>query len=371
MKRFLTILVVFGFGQVLMGQTYYGPNYVHENSSSNCTGDYTTLNGAVVGTNASDNLIFTHIKGPDFPHEVYMPVSHGLWYNGSEWTIFNETQATIDTGLAFNVLNPKTNGTSFSFTVTAANTSQYWADIDNPLLNSTPSAIFFISKTWANGVYETAHVGIWYDSFSAKWAIYNEDGATPLALNSTYNIFIPAAGTSFFKFHSTSTLYFTEIDDSLINGNPNAEIFIVHDFTDNSTYQGFINDELGVWYSGYNWTIYNETPSHHLFFGATFNVLMIRDNPVGLDNITNVAKMNVTPNPAKDKVKLSMNSSYMQSLKEIRVYSTDGQTVLQKTYNGNPGGQILLDLSQVSQGLYIISAITGEGTLTSKVNIVR
>jgi hypothetical protein len=49
----------------------------------------------------------------------------------------------------------------------------------------------------------------------------------------------------------------------------------------------------------------------------------------------------------------------------------DGQIILHKYYNGDSGEQIVFDLSTVSQGLYILMAVTGEGILSTKVNIVK
>ena len=93
---------------------------------------------------------------------------------------------------------------------------------------------------------------------------------------------------------------------------------------------------------------------------------------MGIANITKDAgKIKVTPNPVKYKVTVSMNSFYLKSLKEIRLSAMDGQTVLHKDYNEDAGEQIVFDLSSVSQGLYILTAVTGEGTLSTKVNIVR
>jgi hypothetical protein len=380
MKHLLILCVLVAFGPGLLGQTYYGPNYVHLNNASNCFGYYTILDGSIVGTNPADNLIFTHVLGvPDGSHRAYMPHSNGLWYTGAEWSIFNEIQLDMDTSLAFNVLNPQANGTSFMHTVTVANSISNWSDIDNPLLNNNPSAVFFISKTWANDVYDTHHVGIWYDTGNSKWSVYNELASTPLEINGTYNIFVPAAATSFYKHvatsSNTSSSYITYLDDILLNGNPDAKIFVVHDFTNTPATEGYINGELGVWYDGSNWTIYDDDYTGYgdtLFNGATFNVLIIRDFPVGIANITKDAgKIKVTPNPAKDKITVLLNSSYLKSLKEIRLSSMDGQTVLQKDYNGQTGEQIVFDLSAVSQGLYILTAVTGEGILSTKVNVVK
>jgi hypothetical protein len=373
MKHLFTLFVLVVFSQGLTGQTYFGPNYVHANLSSNCFGDYTILNGSIVGTNVSDHLIFTHVWGvQDYSHEEYMHNSHGLWYTGAEWSIFNETQFAIDTNLAFNVLNPQTNGNSFSHTVTVANSYYNLSDIDDPALNNNPSALFFISKTWENGVYDTAHVGILYDTGNSKWSVYNEDGSTPLKINSTYNIFIPDAGTSCFKHTAINNYYITYLDNPMLNGNPGAKIFVVHDYTNSPATLGYINDELGVWYDGFNWTIYNDDPSDTLFTGATFNVLVVKDFPVGIANIpAETGKIKVTPNPAKDRITVLLNSSSAKSLKEIRISAMDGQTILHKDYNGTNGEQVLLDLSSVPQGLYLLTAVIAEGNLTTKVNIIR
>jgi hypothetical protein len=325
-----------------------------------------------VGTNPADHLIFTHNWGPDIIHEEYMLQSHALWYTGSEWSIYNETETAIDTNLAFNVLNPQTNGISFTHTVTVANSYFNVSYIDNPALNNTPSAVFFISKSWENGIYDTAHVGIWYDDVEGQWTVYNEDPSLYLQINSTYNIFIPDAATSFYKHTATSNSYITWLDNPLLNGNPYAKIFIVHDYTNIPTSEGHINDELGVWYDGSSWTIYNENPYDTLFTGATFNVLIIRDNPEGIVKTTRDAgKIKVTPNPAGDNITVLLNSSYLQSLKEIRLSSMDGRTLFYKSYHGDSGKQLIFDISSEAQGLYILTAVTGEGTLSTRVNIVR
>jgi hypothetical protein len=373
MKSLSALILLVLMGQGILAQTYYGPNYVHANSPTNCYGDYTLLDGTIVGTNSTDHLIFTHVWGiTGGTHEEYMAQSHGLWWAGTEWSIFNEKQIDIDQNLAFNVLNAKANGSAFTHTVTLANTILNWSLIDNALLNNNPTAVFFISKSWDNGVYDTAHVGIWYDQSNAKWSVYNENGSTALKPNSTYNIFVPNAGTSYFKHVATSNYYITYLDNPLLNGNPDAKIFVVHDYTNSPSNYGYINRELGVWYDGSAWTIYNDDPSDTLFNGATFNVLVIRDNPVGItSNSPSDSKLTVSPNPAKDKIGVTMSSMDFKTLKELRLSSIDGEILLQKTYHGVTTEPIQLDISAFAQGFYILTAITGEGTHTTKVDIAR
>jgi len=191
-----------------------------------------------------------------------------------------------------------------------------------------------------------------------KWSVYNEDGSTPLEINSTYNIFVPDAATSFYKHVATSNSYITYLDNPLLNGNPGAKILVVHDFTNTHANEGYINEEIGVWYDGSVWTIYNENPADTLFTGATFNVLIIRDYPVGINNLTDDGKIKVTPNPASDKITVLLNSTYLKSLKEIRISSMEGQTMIRKDFNGDAGRQLVFDLSAFPRGLYILTAVT-------------
>ena len=356
-----------------MGQsTYFGPSYVHLNSSSNCVSDYTLLNSLAIGNNTSDIIIFSHLWGVNNTHNEYMLKSCGLWYTGSDWSIFNETQQSMDTNYAFNVLNANTRGVGFTHTVTIDNTTQNYSHIDNPVLNGHPERLFFITKTWSNGVYDTAHVGIWYDASASKWTVYNE-AAYPsiLQLNSTYNIFVPDTGTSCFKQVANDTYYVTTIDDARINGNPDARIYVVHDFTDVSATQGYVNDELGVWYDGSYWTIYTESESD-LFVGATFNVMIGSDVVNGnAENSSQTSRIKVFPNPAKNYLHVLLNKEIVSAESGCQIVSPDGRTVLTEPYAGKRSGEMTVDVHSLAPGLYFLYVTTSEGILSSKINIVN
>lgn len=373
MRTVITFFIVVLFSNFLLSQpTYFGQNYLHANTAANCYDDYTLLNSAEIGNSPTDRLIFNHVWGlPDGSHAAYMPHSNGLWFTGAEWSIYDETTAAMDTNLAYNVLNAKQNGTSFLHTVTSLNLVLNRSLIDHPLLNGHPEAIFFISKTWENGVYDTAHVGIWYDISSTKWTIYNEDNTQTLELNSTYNIFIPNSGPSCFKHEAISTSYITSLDNPFLNGNPDARIFVVHDFTTNALTEGYIKDEIGVWYDGAYWTIFSETLPN-LFLGATFNVLIVANYPTGVQsNPGDHPQLILSPNPAGEKLNISMNPGSSLSMKEITIIGMDGLTVLEKTLEGNNLITCQLDVSAIQPGLYILTVQNNAGSLTKKLNIVR
>jgi hypothetical protein len=50
-----------------------------------------------------------------------------------------------------------------------------------------------VTQNWnpggVGGVYNTHHVGVFYNTGLAKWAIFNED-ATAMVLNSAYNVLV-------------------------------------------------------------------------------------------------------------------------------------------------------------------------------------
>jgi len=374
MKRLVTLLaMIFIIGNV-MGQTWFGPSYVHINYGSNCLGDYTILDSTAIGNNTSDIIIFSHVWGlyGEVTHEEYMKKSCGLWFTGTNWSIFDETRVAMDTNYAFNVLNAKANGTGFTHTVTSSNLVENFSTIDNPILNGHPDLVFFITKTWTNGVYDTAHVGIWYDAGAGQWSVYNEAGpASTLQLNSTYNIFVPNPGTSFIKQVATSNYYITTIDDTRLNGNPLARIYAVHDYTTTSGTQGYVNDEIGVWYDGSNWTVYTENISD-LFTGATFNVLIASDAIPGIPvNKEETNNLKVFPNPAKDKLGVLLNTKLSMENATYRLVSTDGRTIFEKHATGNMNGQVFFDVHDLSAGLYFLYATTSGGIISAKVNIVK
>ena len=374
MNRLFTIITMILLSCNLVGQsTWFGPGYVHLNSTSNCWGDYTILNTSAIGNDDSDIILFSHVWGVAGSHEEYMLKSCGLWYTGTDWSVFDETQQLMDTNYAFNVLNANTNGAGFTHTVTSASMIENVSEIDNPALNGHPEKVFFITKTWVNGVYDTVHVGVWYDVADAKWTIYNEAGSPhTLKLNSTYNIFVPDAGTSYFQqISNDGTFYITTIDDSRLNGKENARIYVVHVYTANGGNPGYVDDDLGVWYDGSNWTIYTENYTD-LFNGATFNVLIASDVITGLPEVKEESgKLKVFPNPAKDDLGILLNKKFAGENVKFRLVSMDGRTVLEKAAMGYMNGQVILDVHNLAAGLYFLYTTTSEGIVTTKVNIVK
>jgi len=90
--------------------------------------------------------------------------------------------------LSFTLNAQSSKGNSITYTV-----------IDNPQLNNNPGAVFFVSRTQDNRAFEASPVRIWYDGSTNKWTLYDESPVDNKNINSTYDVFIPASGTTYFN----------------------------------------------------------------------------------------------------------------------------------------------------------------------------
>lgn len=78
-------------------------------------------------------------------------------------------------------------------TATAENTFSDFSEIDHPDLNGNPNAGIIVTHNWngmgTSGVYNDHVTGVWYDSVSAKWCVFNQD-SSPMVIGSKYNVLI-------------------------------------------------------------------------------------------------------------------------------------------------------------------------------------
>ena len=259
-----------------------GPTmFVHTATSANTVGDYTFFTeyqdcsyaGVFVTANWNPGGVY---KGFD-NHPV------GVWFSPThEWAIINEDGAPMPIGASFNVymispMSQSPNPYSMVQTATPANVSGgYITFIDDQMLNNNPSAILMVTQDLSYGGYSPIvnphEIGIWYDSWIGKWAIYNED-KSQIPNGAQFNVMLLSQSGLFpdgFTQVATSSNTSgdsTCINNILSNSNPNALIFIMHE------YSGYFTDESAVWYNASlsEWCIfdgsYNSMPQ-----GATFAV---------------------------------------------------------------------------------------------------
>ena len=145
-------------------------------------------------TNGKPNAIILVTQNVN-PGGVYgAPDNHplGVFYDGSQWRVFNQDSAAMPVGAAFNVFVPKASASVFVHTTTSGNTIYFdTTEIDNPLTNGNPNAIVVVTPNWnpggVGGTNDNHPVGVYYDGI--KWAIFNQDGGG-MPLNAAFNVYV-------------------------------------------------------------------------------------------------------------------------------------------------------------------------------------
>lgn len=153
---------------------------------------------------------------------------------------------------------------SFRHISTASNTSGHITTLDHPSLNGQPNAIIQVTPDYRT-VYNAHTVGAWYNG--SRWTVYNQNRQTmPIAIQ--FNVLVETPSSTAFVHTATAANtggHITTLDNPQLNGNPNALILVTQN------YGVYNTNEVGVWYNGSRWTIYNEN-RQAMPANAKFNV---------------------------------------------------------------------------------------------------
>lgn len=175
-------------------------------------------------------------------------------------------------------LNISAQDKMFVHTVTPANT--YWSyasRIDHPDLNGNPDARLIISHTTVGTIGEpnTQKTGVLY--YENYWHVFNENW-TAITNNTSYTIYIPDS-THSFEHLIESANNASNIDETLVNGNPDKNVVITHNHIDGASLN---NLHVGLVYEAGVWSIISESladiPSPSTYFVAA-------DGEAGIDGL--------------------------------------------------------------------------------------
>jgi len=157
----------------------------------------------------------------------------------------------------------------------ASNTVGHVSYIDHPDLNGNPDAILVVSHRLISG-YNNHVTGVWYSSENQRWSVFNED-SSPIQVDTPFNIYIKGTVSSAITHVATSANQgsipsYTVLDESSINGNPNAFLILTPYFNPHNI---FTDHNYGFWYdSSINrWIIFSED-GLDIPTNAAFNVLI-------------------------------------------------------------------------------------------------
>jgi hypothetical protein len=202
--------------------------------------------------------------------------------------------------------------------------------LDHPLLNDDPDAIVFVTQNinaggGFGGTVNEHEIGVWYDSFYAKWAVFTQDGSS-MPVGSDYNVLIPGPASGVFVHTATAGNIdgqSTYLDHPLTNNQPDALLFITQNWNPGGGGGTYNDHPVGVWYSESEgkWAIFNQDLAE-MPVDASFNVLVAGD---GAEAFAHYAT-------ADTVVSTSTLIDYAPT-------NDDTHALLFVTQNWNPGGE--------------------------------
>jgi hypothetical protein len=255
-----------------------GVQFVHIATAENIASTYTTIIDHP-RTNGNPNaiIIVTPDDNPGDTGGVNDTHPIGVMYNLGKWVIFNQDLAAMPVGAAFNVIIPTAGAGVF---VQNTNVLDISEPINSPLTDNNPNANILVTPNYNPGgacpcVSANFNFGLFYSV--GKWRIYTQD--LSLITNVAFNVFVLPAGAGVFvqtaTVGNTTNVYSTYIDNALTNNNPNAIIFLTHNYSPGGSLNGSNNNHpTGVFYNGSKWEIYNRDLVA-MPVDASFNVLVL------------------------------------------------------------------------------------------------
>jgi hypothetical protein len=260
-------------------------------TASNTSGDSTLINNAY--TNGNPNAILLVSQDWNLDHSCGCVVNNhqiGTWYNYwvGQWGIFNEDGSAMPVGAKFGVIvwsAPVAEAGRTIYThVAGAQTAADYTDISNSISDNNPNALVYVTPNWnppASGqaVYDPHTIGVWYNTSTGHWSIFNEDGA-PMPSAAAFNVVVYAASDNLEFYTVTSSSGNTAYDYTNLTSDwaVNGGLFAIHRYTP-CNYRGctsLFNHNLGSWYNAGagHVSIFNEDDTT-MPYGVTFNVMNV------------------------------------------------------------------------------------------------
>jgi sortase A len=179
---------------------------------------------------------------------------------------------------------PETRVAEVSQRATPGNTEANSTYIDHPATNGNPDAFVIVTGASSPEGEDYDHpIGVWYDRYreGGRWAVFNQDEEA-MREGAGFEVAI-LDGSGYFVHTATdenSEDGRTYIDDPLVNGDPEADLFVTQDWNPGGG-SGTYNDHyVGVEYeqARERWTIFNRDGAA-MPQNASFNVVLTETLP--------------------------------------------------------------------------------------------
>ena len=163
----------------------------------------------------------------------------------------------------------------------ASNRSGDSTFINNRATNGKPHALLFVTANWnpsntRRGIYNNRPIGVWYDTGTHRWAIFNEDHHT-MQLGEAFNVLVVprSSGTAFTVTATSGNVGgdSMDINKAATNHHGSAQLQVTQSWNLPGHTGVYNDDNVGVWYDGSTWLIFQEDKAA-MTLGASFNVLV-------------------------------------------------------------------------------------------------
>ena len=236
-------------------------HFVWTATSTSISTDLTTINNGATNNNPNALLFVTSNWDANAVCGCVNDTAPlGVYYNGSQWGIFNEDGSNMPVGASFNVVVlPAATSTAFSIAASSGNTGGDSLFLGSSVANN--SALFLQATPVWNGLFDTSPIGVYYTG--SQFAIFNENQSS-MAANLRFNVLVGAVGGG-----KTGTLTASKsnttgdsmlFNNSTTNGDSNSFAIATPNFNPKAMC-GCVYDAntLGVWFNGSNLAVFNET----------------------------------------------------------------------------------------------------------------
>lgn len=353
--------------------------FIHYADSSNINLNYSIISHPSLNDSANAIPVITHRYNMGFDYISYVNKKLGAWFiqGTGKWTVYNQDKTSFTQKSVYNVLSPGTDMNSFIHKSDNANVMGDYTTLDHPSINNNPNAIFLVNDLY-KGTYNLKVTGIYYNANLQRWRIFNMDGSN-MAVNQYFNIVVAKNGQPYGAYYHTSSASNivdnrTALNIPSINNNPDALVFVSQIWPAG----GAKNDNnVGVYYSGGKWYVYNETnggspTGFEMPEKAGFNIVYFLNKQTQItEQNQSTQNMNVFPNPVQHGE--SLNLTLEESLGNevyISLYSTDGKCVFSAYYNNySPGKTYSINIDNFSPGIYTMKVESENQVGTQKVMI--
>jgi hypothetical protein len=161
-------------------------------------------------------------------------------------------------------------------TATSTNVYYDWTYLKKDV---STSDIYFFTSNWnppgKTPTYNNHATGVYYTGSTKGWSIFNQD-TSAIPVGASFNVVGLKAASNIYVHTATSgTLAgdWTNLSNGYTNNNPNALVWV----TPNWNTGVYENHNIGVWYTGSNWAIFNQDGTA-IPTNACFDVI-IADGP--------------------------------------------------------------------------------------------